>query len=630
MAAIKLIKPSHPDSHQQAPSPIVCFLPFTYRDTYNNKKTFPDVSITEKSLSIEEPIVVVNDAVKITIMNSKANAIDTAEILLMSGDINYSAAIAPGDHALIWLVNNQEDYEKVSNDVKNNRVSLNGEKSGLKFIGKVNSVRQILQTQGTDGKKFYKFNVTLSGFSEFQTQVYYNELLSSVINSVDKNASNVQFFAQISEQYQDLFKSIENDARLPTEELIKFFVDVFMGPGPKNNASVIDSKLVQTPNAAFLIPTELARYLGLALGEKADKSLGFQYSDILQRIFGLQSYSSNNMFPDLFPSDHNNYFKCSPLKGGTLIPPANFNNISLWSILQQFGNPALNEIYTTLKFIPNRGIMPTLVLRQLPFSTRFLANQFGPDEMTQIANLPRWKLDDNYPVSQYNLGTSDAERFNFFQVYTNSISDNDSQRAIQLQLILGNVRTDLADIIRSGPRIHSSTSDTEAAVKGKTIDSAAINEWADLIADFFANGHLKMNGTITVAGIQDPIAVGDNFQFDGKVFHIEGIQHVYEIEPTKGNKVFQTTLMLSHGYYINPSTGELNYMTEQVRERAFQADKHLPGFTDEERYINDVPISSTNDSANKPTQLRKKIETFTNDTVTSASSRLKGKYENKA
>lgn len=619
-APIKIISPSHPDSHQTSPGYVIAFLPFSYRDTYNKRSQFDDVSTTEKSLQIQKPIVIVNDAVNISITNSKAQPMDTAEVQLLSGDVNYSAAIAPGDHALIWLVNNQDDFYKISNDVLNKRASLNGERSGLKFIGRVNSVRQAMQTQPGDGKKMYRHTITMAGFSEFQTQVYFNELLSPVIQAGNGSDAGLQFFAQVSDQYLDLFNSIKDDARLPTEKLITFFVDVFMGPGPKDAAKLVDDKLKQTPNASFLVPTELARYLGLALGAKADKSLGFQYSDILHRIFGLQNYS-DSMFPISSSGGRTNYFKCKPLKGGTLLPPANFNNTTIWSILTQFMNPSLNEMYTTLKYIPSKGgIYPTLVLRQLPFSTKYLAanKKYNSDQITLFSNLPRWRLAPTYPVMNYNLGTSDAERFNFFQVYTNSIADNDPQRAMQVQLVSGNVKLDLADIIRSGPRIHTTTSDTEAAIQTDgTVQPSAINEWADIIADCFVNGHLKMNGTIMVAGIQDAISVGDNFEFDGKVFHIEGIKHHYSAEPTRGIKSFTTSLVLTHGYYID-ANGELDYMSSQPTQREYQPDQELPGYTDEERYVNDIPISSAGDSSKEPTSLQKKATGFAQDQLTSA------------
>lgn len=594
-APIKVIKPSHDDSHQASPGYVIAFLPFTYRDTFNKKDNFKNVSVTQKSLQINNPIVVVNDAVHINIHSSKAQAMDVAEIHLLSGDKNYSAAVAPGDHALIWLFNNQEDFRAMSGRILRRDSKLNTENSGLKFIGRVNSVRQVLQVQPSDGKKTYRHIVTLAGFSELQTQIYFNELLSPVTQTQDQASEAISFFAQIAKQYLDVFKSVNNKTgRIPTEDLISFFLDVFVGTGPKDVANSIDSNLRQTPNASFLIPAELAKYLGLSFGQKAERSLGFQYSDILHRVFGLQRYS-DSMFPISSSGGRSSYFRCGPLKGGTLIQPANFNNITLWSLLTQFMNPSLNEMYTTLKYIPSKGgIYPTIILRQLPFSTKYILKKYDSSQVTLFSNLPRWTLSPKYPIFNYNLGTSDAERFNFFQVYTNSISNasNDPQQPMRVQTVMGNVSIDLADIIRSGPRIHSTFSDTEAPVQkdGKTQPSP-INEWTDIITDCFVNGHLKMNGTITVAGIQDPICVGDNFQFDNKLFHIEGVEHKYTVDPVRGIKNFTTTLVLTHGYYV--ANGELYYMSSQPQNRESQTDKDLPGYSDEERYIGDVPIFSS-------------------------------------
>lgn len=631
---VTTIRPTHQDSHQTSSGFVICFLPFTYRDTYY--KDAEKVAKPEQALQINKPLVVVNDALTIQITNSKANAMDQANVVLSSTDVNYGAAIANGDHALIWLQNNQEDWYKVSNDVLNKRANLNYEMSGLKFIGKVNSIRQMLST-APDGKKQFRYNITLVGFSEFQTQVYFNELLNpDTADSKAAPVAGVEFFVRISEQYQDLFKSFKNDNRLPTEVLMSFFVDVFMGPGPKDGAKVVDSKLTQTPNAAFLVPTELAKYLGLKVGAKADKSLGFQYSDILHRIFGLQNYT-NSMFPSSESGGRKNYFKCGPLKGGTLIPPANFNNTNFWSLLTQFMNPTMNELYTTLKYVPANekmgnpaGIFPTLVLRQIPFNTKNVVQKYNASQATQFSNLPRWKISSDYPIVNYNLGTTDAERFNFFQVFTNSIADNDQQRAMQVQIVSGNVRIDQADIIRSGPRIHMSTSDTEASIQNDgSVQPSAINEWAELIADWFVNGHLKMNGSLTVAGIQEPISVGDNLEFDGKVLHIEGIVHQYQVDPVKGGKSFTTTLMLSHGYYVNPATGDLQYMADQATTREYMNDNLLPGFTDEERYVNDTVISSRNDSSNEPSTKSKSPGEFISDELKTRRTQLQEKFKNK-
>lgn len=617
-APTTIIKANSSDSHQTSSGIVISFLPFLYRDTYYGTGGSKNV---KDALSINKPLIVVNDAVRVTVTSSKESSMDQAEIVLTSGDVNYSAAVAPGDHALIWMVNNQTDFYTISNKVLNEQKNVNYLNSGLKFVGKVNSVRQQLQTDPS-GKKMYRYVITLASFTEFQTQIYFNELLDPTMPGGSSSDKAAEWFAQVSDQYQNLFKNANNDSRLKTEDLIKFFTDVFMGPGPKDVSKVVKTSLTRSPNAAFLVPTQLAKYMSLPLGEKAEKSIGVQYTDVLQRVFGQQTFS-NKMFPDV-QSGSKGYFQCKPLKGGTLVPPANFNNTTLWSILTQFMNPALNEMYTALKYVDSggrKGIFPVLTLRQIPMTTDKISSKFR-DKATFFSNLPRWKVDLNYPILNYNLGTSDAERFNFFQVYTNNISvDLDAQTAMRKQIEEGNYRIDNPDIVRSGPRIHMTFSDTEAAYGA----NSNINEWAELIADFYANGHLKMNGSITLAGIQEPISVGDNFEFDNKLFHIEGISHSYECEPSIGKKSFTTTLMLSHGYYVN--NGKLQYMSDQPTKRQFQADKLLPGYSDEERYVNDVPIVSENQTAAPPAANTNNPAVFLENQLTSAIDNLKKKIQ---
>ena len=597
-APYHLIAPNTPDSHQANPGYVIAFLPFYHRNTYYKSDSFKDSEISEEALRVGKHIVVVSDAVHINISHSKGEPVSQAEVHLLSGDINYTAAVAPGDHAFIWLTSTDEQFKDISNRVLAARGALNSINSGLKFIGRVNSVRQVLNVSPRDGKKNYRYIITLAGFTELQTQIYFNEFLDPTTLGDDPQTRGFKFLAHISETYRNIFKSeLNQKGRLPTETIINFLIDVFIGTGPIDTAQKISDKLIQTPNASFLIPKQVAHFLGLSYGEKSPKSVAYQYSDILQRVFGVQKYG-NSMFPLANWARGSTYFKCGPLKGGILLGPANFNNITLWSLLTQYANPALNEMYTCLKYIPQKnGIYPTLVLRQIPFSTKYITKDISKDKVTLFTELPRWKLDPKYPILNYNLGTTDAERFNFFQVYTNSIASPDPQEALKLQIVNKNYRIDLADILRTGPRVHITTSDTEAGIQPDgTVKPAYINEWAGMIADFFANGHLKMNGTITVAGITDPICVGDNLEFDGKLFHIEGINHVFTVDPMRGSKSFLTSLVLSHGYYL--SGKQVTYMHEQSIARGAQPDQELPGFTSEEIYVNDLHRMSTSAPSN--------------------------------
>ena len=577
------ISMNSPDSHQSTANYVICFMPFKNRDLFYTKDKYKDKAGT--ALAIKEPIIVVNDAARITISNNKGSPTDSAEVVLMSGDQNYSSSLAPGDHAMIWLMNDKTTFDTVSNKVLGKANGVNTLDSGLKFIGRVVSVRQMLSTDPSTGTQTYRHLVTLGGFTELQTQIYFNELLSP---QSDTSGNALSWFVQVSEQYKALFKDLKNNGRMTTESVIRFYLNVFMGDGPKDRAKQVDASLTQTPNASFLIPTQLAKYLNIT--KKEDKSVGIKYADVLHRIMGIQKYNPQEMFPsNIKKTGTANEFNLDELKGGALTTPGNFNNITLWSLLTNHSNPSLNEIYTTLKYIPSKnGIYPTITLREMPFTSDKI--DLKDNTATKYSSLPRWKIDDKYPIMNYNIGTSDAERFNFMQIYSNSISTGDVQKDQQVQVVLGNIGLDDADILRSGPRIHSSTSDVDAKLGEKGWDASGTNLWAKLITDWFINGHLKMNGTMTVAGIQQPICIGDNLQFDNKVFHIEGIVHNFEVAAGSGKKNFTTTLALSHGYYVNGN--KLDYMSSQSTVREYQPDKLLPGYSDSELYVNDAFIES--------------------------------------
>jgi len=163
----------------------------------------------------------------------------TAELTLASGDINYLHALSAGDHAMIWLFDDTTKYEKYSLRILNNQQS-NQSDSGLKFIGRVNSVRQILNTQA-NGTKTLRYLVTLKGFAELETVVYFNPYLKKNIeansqggkNGVSAVMNGYEFFSEISAKWAAMFFS-DTKTGASAQELVKFFIRAFLGDGPQN------------------------------------------------------------------------------------------------------------------------------------------------------------------------------------------------------------------------------------------------------------------------------------------------------------------------------------------------------------------------------------------------------------
>lgn len=181
-------------------------------------------------------------------------------------------------------------------------------------------------------------------------------------------------------------------------------------------------------------------------------------------------------------------------------------------------------------------------------------------------------------------------RFNFVQIYgqLNGI-ENSMQLSQRQQIKEGNYAVDVDDILRNGSKnmIINTNADVQVqSAKAQAVTSIA--EWKNLIADWYIDGHLKLNGSITLAGIKEPICVGDNLEYDNKLFHIESVNHNYAVDPNSGIVSFYTTLALSHGVKAN---GDKFYENRSFF-REDDKSSNLPGYTDEELYIGNKYINS--------------------------------------
>jgi hypothetical protein len=102
------------------------------------------------------------------------------------------------------------------------------------------------------------------------------------------------------------------------------------------------------------------------------------------------------------------------------------------------------------------------------------------------------------------------------------------------------VRDD-ADLKRSGLRpyqrtVNCSYNDSKKGAKA----------WTNTLADFLMGMHRTRNGSVTTYGIHAPIAVGDNIELRGNVYHLEEVTHTCTLDE-EGNRNFETTLSVSHG-----------------------------------------------------------------------------------
>lgn len=555
-------------------------------------------------IKTRRPLVILNDCIQVKVSNSKNSPTQAANLILKGGDLNYLTAISNGDYIFINMVDSEKAALKIRDKAAATNGAINDYFDGLKFVGKIASVRKSLKVIDPQdkGKKVLVYKVAAHAFTEFNNKIYFNPTLT------DNDGRILRFMSHLSDEFKQM---INEKTFANCHEILKAFMVLFLGNKPgegvlKNSVGRI------TPNEIYQVPT---RYSSL-LGRKGDR-----YIQTINILMGVQEYNqgATNLLPQkgfnpkLKNADQSVAANLRTIKetlqniqGESVISTDLWNSVSVWSILKQYLNDTVNEMYTTLRVDPAGKIVPSFVVRQIPFTTEHYINREKKDSIfTRFLSLPRWKIDPAL-IWEEDIGREDAARVNFVQVFGQSARVDNKQAAINIQNARGNYQFDGDDIKRNGLRPLIKTSNHDLVSESKVGEVRAqdfkASLWATLIADWTFAGHLKLNGVIQSYGIVEPIAVGDNLEHDDIVYHIEQVDHTGFISP-EGKKQFRTTISLSNGVSKNNTRTDIIYgemeHTDSLSdlERDNREDRLLPGIGE----VQDIPGRSEGEEAGQRT-----------------------------
>lgn len=512
----------------------------------------------------ETPLVISDDCVNISISNNKRSHLKTLNATLKQTDVNYLTEILPGDHCLAFLVSGKQKYESLLYRLERSGEPCNNFDDGLKFVGRVHSVRKQVQVSRESGIKTAQYSLQCSGFSELDTQLFYdNSLASKDVLSKDLG----QWLVRLGIEYEKLFSddAINGIKQNNINQIVPTLLDLIVGKGPDKGGNILvdgagGKTATATPSLdnsapySYLIPLQVGKILGVNAGSKAARVMA--YADILELVQGVQKYPNKEGYKVFIPSlkDGTARRRVTPIEMlGTFLPFfPELTNQPLWSVMNRYLNPTINEMFTSLRVNPEGRVMPTITMRQIPFTTEAFdpgATSAGNIAVTRfVSDMPRWQIPPTM-VYSVDIGRSDATRFNFVHIYgQSSYAANNNPTAFQ---IVENppVRDDL-DIMRSGLKPYMAT--VECWVDDQIGKAPSV--WMNLVADWTIGSHLTLNGSITTLGIQSPICEGDNVEFDGVVYHIEGVTH--QAGMNGSNKSWTTTLQLTNGMRVDGGTDE--------------------------------------------------------------------------
>lgn len=535
-----------------SPTHVLTFVRWAERDTIRTTPTKDLNPFTVRG----EILVVENDCIQVDVICNKGTFTPSMNATLVMTDVNYETALAPGDFVFVNMLNWESDARELAIRAKNQK-PINGPNDGFKGLFKIQSVRKsVAVVDPQNGTKVVIFKITGFAFTEFNNTIYFSDQLFSK----EEKESNLLFLKNLREDWVQIIKALQGSSESNLQDLMKFLIDSFVGLG------VNDSDSLNVPhknfNTHFFMPSSVGNLLGMP-GVKAAK-------DIYNYIFGLQRYYfgsaislEKGMNPSGLVKQEKNFWttgennKCK----GYFVPASGmWNNEKAWSILNQYVNSPLNELYTCFRISPNGSVMPTVIFRQAPFTKPDFNNMLLKNgettsryPVTPFLSLPRWKIDPAL-VFSLDIGRDEAARINFVQYTGNSFIG--AGRVAMDAIAQGSYLYDIEDVKRNGLRPAMFTTPYDVSPNSNGSNSPG---WAKIIGDFLIGGHLLLNGTFVCAGIIDPIAVGDNFEFDGIVYHIEQIVHKSVVSVADGKKSFRTTISVSHGMSIDGENGHTRY-----------------------------------------------------------------------
>lgn len=575
---------------QTSPAWVLTFVRWEYRDLLRTPTDSPN--------AIRAPLVVENDCVQLSVSDSKGVLTPNMSATLLETDVNYETAIHPGDFVFVNILNWESEARTVANKARAG-TAINEQDDGFKGFYKIQSVRKKIRVDPTTGTKTVLISINAFAFTEFNNTIYFNPNLINI-----KDLTNVGLYTS---NVAEVWASYVTAHGAPyVQTLLAVLIQSLIGTGVSNRASQI-AGLVISPNKQFLVPTMVGNLLGINGAQSA--------KDLYSYLFGIQQYSSGQsqaLEDGMNPSNIQSvqkfpgfYYTNTPCAGNTLLKPEYWNQVKLWSILNQYTNSPLNELYTCFRISPTGNVLPTLVFRQIPFTsedftTQILGTQDGNAPtipVTRFLTVPRWKIGAE-SIFELDLGMDEAARVNFVQYYASSSFSKNGVEVVQETARL-NYIYDQKDITRSGLRpiiVQNQFND----LPDKLVHESP--RWARIYGDAVIGGQLKINGTIECVGIVNPIAIGDNLEFNGTVFHLEQIVHNCFINPANGIKTFRTSLSLSHGVSVNSSTqgtlySDMAYPNAYAdRQNDYTNEQVLPGVSESQ----DVAYRGAPDNVDTP------------------------------
>lgn len=527
--------------------------------------------------TINEIIISTISLMSISINKSKSEPTGSFNLVL-APTRNWTATLTSGSWCAILMSNDPLD----ENSFKEAKATQ------LKMIGRIDAVRTNVSVddsgtrsttysvQGRDWGSIFENTIYIdpiiqdpSELGETQANSLYQQLAQAVYN--DNNSPNT---LAVPKQLTKILSVLGHPLRFPeTERMFKATHEVSLPDGVvnfllrKNLSQAEKQKQLDESNSPEHANESLVRTWKPELLDR-QMAPSTKFMDLLTFIWG--------PLKDNGEDTYHNADEYLTQSGTCYLNPGDFlGQHTIWSVLQENCNYAMNDLFTELRW---KGDYPEfrLYCRIKPFAYKDVAVSDKVDTAmrSKFQNIASHLLDTD-AVINVSAGVNWADKFNFIEIKPalNELSVLGVTLKDKSQVFQGTYSTSNV-FDREGFRpLFFSIKQLPFRIDGESrpIDGSLLQQWVLLAQEWYFDSHKFLNGTINLHGTNEYIPVGDNIMFDAGLIgttsnynensissknpiyvlaHVESTQYDFSVG-SDGARTYRTTINFVRGILVN-------------------------------------------------------------------------------
>lgn len=483
---------------------------------------------------VEETIISTLSCLSIQTAKTKSNPAGSFQLVLAPFK-NWVSTITSGSWCVILMSNKKITPESLKK----------ADPSMVKMIGKIETVRCDTQQNGDTRETRYLVSGTDWGHI-FNNVLYVDNFLASA------NDPRLQGNGAAVALRNALFGKGNSPQSFAVKDNLKSLLNIFGNNLAGFTDAGDDINRLAKSTYDFVMPQEMVSFFGF-IGPNGKPSA----DKVLTRVLNLQTGK-------LISKDN---YDNKPEAYGYINPFSLQGTNSFWQILLDNSNPALNEMFNEIQWT-SKGPALTLYNRIKPFSFKSSSADATVAKLrSMFQNLKTHIIDDDTVIS-VNAGTNWRDKYNFIEIKPQfqdfDVIANWSKQKTQ--------QKDEKAFNREGFRpLIVGTKQFPVSPEAGAFNPDQLRSWTLLMREWYFDTHRLLNGSLTMAGSTEYIAVGNNIRFDAGLInptpninkasnqkkqnqfilaHVESVSHTFTVN-ADGAREYYTTIQFVRGIIVS-------------------------------------------------------------------------------